>query len=47
MSKPTKYTISISYISIITGDNIYQKKRDFLLQFWKKQILRILKPIVN
>lgn len=36
MSKPTKYTISISYISIITGDNIYQKKRDFLIQFWKK-----------
>ena len=36
MTKNNKYTISSSYISIITGDNIYQKKRDFLLQFWKK-----------
>lgn len=31
-----KYTISASYISTITGDNIYQKKRDFLITFWKK-----------
>ena len=28
--------INISEIAIITGDNIYQKKRDYLIDFWKK-----------
>ena len=30
------YIISISYIAIITGDNIYQTKRDFLIKYWKQ-----------
>lgn len=30
------YIISGSYIAIITGDNIYQKKRDFLIKYWKQ-----------
>ena len=38
-----KYTISASYISTITGDNIYQKKRDFLITFWKKNDLEDFK----
>ena len=32
-----KLTISANYVSIITGDNIYQKRRDFLINFWKKE----------
>ena len=32
-----KLTISANYVSIITGHNIYQKKRDFLINFWKKE----------
>ena len=32
-----KLTISANYVSIITGDNTYQKKRDFLINFWKKE----------
>jgi hypothetical protein len=28
--------INISEIAIITGDNTFQKKRDYLIDFWKK-----------
>jgi hypothetical protein len=28
--------INISQIAIITGDNIYQNKRDFLINYWEK-----------
>ena len=28
--------INISQIAIITGDNPYQSKRDYLIDFWKK-----------
>lgn len=28
--------LSISEIAIITGDNIYKSKRDYLIDFWKK-----------
>ena len=27
---------NISEIAIITGDNIYKTKRDYLIDFWKK-----------
>ena len=29
-------TLSISQISILTGHNIYQSKREYLINFWKK-----------
>ena len=28
--------INISQIAIITGDNQYKTKRDFLIEFWQK-----------
>mgnify|MGYP001343927989 CR=1 FL=1 len=31
-----EFVISISQISILTGHNIYQSQRDYLINFWKK-----------
>lgn len=40
MSKNIQILINISDISIITGDNPYKSKRDYLIELWQKNFAR-------
>lgn len=39
--------LNISQIAIITGDNPYQSKRDFLIDFWKKYDINDYNEYIN